>query len=433
MMDVLRLLVLCWLTLMALLALRRLLMGDRHAVLVVLIGHWAFNGLPLLWDLLWGVPAYHRFPNFARAAQDQNAILIQLLFVAIIPVLLALVGLPWRRRDPDHESNELLTIAAVQPGAPTMALHGLLVLPVILALLSPAPALYLQYGFVADDSLNIPPNMVFFHSFVAMATILAVTAATTLLNSRTDVLRQWLATLPWVVTAIFLMGKRTIIALYLVLLSQRLWDLGLLKGARIPIYLVTIVFVFAMTSVTYQFAVRNISVQTLPAADYYENLRLDYGRDHTVRTAIYAELHDEKIMSYRCQALVFDLTFLVPRSVWPEKPYPYSVYLTSYAQGVAPQYSGWTFTTSIFDEALADYGWLGMLIGPTFLGLLCRLADGNRTILFRSLGYIVCVIFLAVQLNAFLLLFLVWFAGSLWHQYRRIFSLQRSRLRPTET
>jgi hypothetical protein len=431
MIEALRLLVFCWLTLVALLALRRLVMGQRHTVLVVLVAHWAFNGLPLLWDLVFGMPAY-RFPNFARAAEDPTANLIHLMFIAAIPLLLAAVGLPWRRTAVTPPESGSVDLPAIRPGVPTPVLHGLMVLPLVLALLSPVPSLYLQYGFVADDSLRIPAGMVFFHSFVAMAAILAVTAATTLLTSRADLLRQWLATLPWVVMAIFLMGKRTIIALYLVLLTQRLWDLGLLKGARIPLYLVGIAFVFALASFSYQFLVRNITSESLPAQHYYENLRLDYGRDHTIRTAIHAELHHEPILSYRAQALVFDLTSFVPRSWWPEKPYPYSIYMTSYAQGISPQFSGWTFTTSIFDEAIANYGWLGMITGPLFLALLCRLADGNHTILFRSLGYIVCVIFLAVQLSAFLMLFLVWVGGSVWHQHRGFFSLRRSQPRHRE-
>lgn len=433
MIDLLRLLVFCWLTLVALLAMRRLLMGDRHAVLVVLVGHWVFNGMPLLWDLVYGLPNY-RFPNFARAALDPVANLIHLLFIAGIPPVLAVVGLPWRRPPISHEERLMapLSAPATDPGAPIMILYGLLVLPLLLALVSPMPSLYLQYGFVADDSIRIPADMVFFHSFVAMTAILAVTVATTLLTSRDNILRQWMLTFPWALMSIYLMGKRTIIALYLVLLSQRLWDLGILKGARIPIYLVGITLVFAFVSFAYQFSVRSISTASIPAEHFYENLRLDFGRDHTTRAAIFAELKAEKIMSFRGQASLFDLTALVPRSVWPEKPYPYSVYMTSYGMGIPPQFLGWTFTTSLFDEAIANYGWLGMLTGPIFLALLCRLTDGNRTILFRSLGYIVCVLFLAVQLSAFLILFVVWFGGSIWHQYRGFFSLRSSSLQPTE-
>jgi hypothetical protein len=434
MIEVLRLLVFCWLTLVALWALRSLLSGNRHTVLVVLVGHWAFNGLPLLWDLMFGMPTYS-FPNFARAALDPASNLIYLLFVAAIPVLLAVVGLPWRRRTVDTDLTIMNPLAkpASEPGASVLVLYGLMMLPLPLALLSPVPLLYLQYGFVADDSLRIPSDMVFFHSFVAMSAILSVTVATSLLTSPSHILKQWLVTFPWVIIAVFLMGKRTIIALYLVLLGQRLWDLDLLKGARIPIFLTGITLVFALTSAAYQYSIRRISTASVPTDQYYESLRIDYGRDHTIKTAIFAELQQEKIMSYRGQATLFDVTSFVPRSIWPQKPYPYGIYMTSYALGIPPQFSGWTFTTSIFDEAIANYGWLGFLSGPIFLGLLCRLADGNQTILFRSLGYIICVMFLVVQLNAFLILFAVWLGGSLWHQYRRFFSLRTSRLQLTES
>ena len=242
-------------------------------------------------------------------------------------------------------------------------------------------------------------------------------------------MRQFLITFPFVLIAVYLMGKRAIGALYLVLLSQRLWDLNLLQKARMPIYGVIALVFFALFATGYQTVVRNISSSTLSRDLYYENQRLDYGRDHTLRAAIFAELHQEPILSYRGQATIFDLTFAVPRSVWPEKPFPYGNYMTSYALGIPPQLNGWTFTTSIFDEAIANYGWLGMLTAPLFMGLLCRLADGNNTILFRSLGYIVCLMFMAVQLSAFMGLFLIWLGGSLWHQYRAVFSLRPGRLR----
>jgi len=310
-----------------------------------------------------------------------------------------------------------------------VVLYGLLILPLLLVLLSPAPALYLHYGFIADPTLVLDSEVVFFHSFVAMSAILAVTVATAVLTSREQLIRQWLTSLPWVLLAIHVMGKRIIIALYFVLLSQRLWDLGLLKGARIPLFIGGIIALFTLVSMSYQLVVRNITTATLPPDIYYENLRVDYGRDHTMRAAIFAELRGDKIMSYPAQSLVFDLTAFIPRSAWPEKPYPYGVYMSSYGKAIAPRYTGWTFTTSVFDEYIANYSWYGIVLGPLFLGLLCRLADGNRTILLRSLGYIVCTLFLAVHMNAFRILFLAWLIGSIWHQYRHHLTITPRRFR----
>jgi hypothetical protein len=423
--EVLRLLVLVWLTLVAVVALRHLLSGRRQAVFVVLIAHWAFNATPLLWDLIFGMPAYARYPNFARSAVDPTTNLIHLLYTAGIPVLLWVFGLPWRRRPPQH--SDPLASPASEPGVPIPALYALMVLPLLLALMSPLPTLYLRYGFVTDDSLQLPAGAVFFHAFVAMTAILSVTAATTLLRSRETLLKQWMVTFPWVVIAIYLMGKRTIIALYFVLLAQRLWDLGVLKGARIPLYLTVFLVFFAGMLFGYQMLVRNIKPSTVPPEIYYEDMRIDYGRDHTVRAAIYAELQGQRITTYRAQSVVFNLSAIIPRTWWPQKPYPYGLYMTSYAHDIPSQDLGWTFTTCIFDESISNFSWFGMFAGCLFLGLLCRLADDNRTILFRSLGYIVCVLFLAVQLNAFLILFVTWLSGTMWHQYRHVISLRPGR------
>lgn len=431
MIDLLRLLVFCWLTAIALLAVRQIALGQRRALFIVLVGFWAFNGLPLLWDVLIGVPKYERFANFARSASDPTVALVHLAVVAAIPVLITLTALPWRAYFSQRERG--LTQSATDPGLPTMGLHVLLVMPLILVLLSPDPLLYLNYGFVAGEELFVSDSVRQFHNYVNAACILAVIAATALLTGRAELLRQWLMTAPWIFIACYAMGKRTAIALYLVLLAQRLWDLGMLKGARMPLYLFLFFVVFLASSVGYQYFVRNISASTVSNEAYYENIRLDYGRDHTMRAAIYAELKGEKILSYRGQSVLFDLTTPVPRAWWPQKPYPYAVYMTSYALGRPPQDVGWGFTTSIFDESIANYGWLGIFTAPLFLGFLCRIADGNRTILLRALGYIVCSLFMVVQLSPFYVLFVVWLLGSLWHQQRKRFTFTVSALRQKES
>jgi hypothetical protein len=398
---------------------------------VVLIGFWVFNGIPLLLDLFLGTPQYTRFANFARSASDPNAVLLHLVFIAVAPVLIILVAWPWRAYL-SHREHGLLQ-SATDPGLPILGLYGLLVMPLMLVLLSPEPLLYISYGFVAGEEIAVSDAVRQFNNSVTASCILAVIAATALLTDRPNLLRQWLMTAPWVFIACYAMGKRTAIALYLVLLAQRLWDLGVLKGARMPLYLALFFVAFLASSVGYQYFVRNISATTVTGDAYYENIRLDYGRDHTIRAAIYAELKGEKILSYRGQSVLFDLTTPVPRAWWPQKPYPYAIYMTSYALGRPPQDLGWGFTTSIFDESIANYGWLGMLTAPLFLGLLCRIADGNRTILLRSLGYIVCFLFMVVQLSPFYLLFVVWLLGSLWHQQRRRFTFAVSTMRQKDS
>lgn len=425
MIDVIRLLVFVWLTLVTLFSVHRLFMGNRQTVLVVIVAHWGFNGLPLLWDMIAGTPIYSHV-NFARSATNPTTNLLHLLYVGMVPLILAFAGLPWRRCTSTPSLDDSDTSVA-GPGAPFIALYSLMVLPLVLSLLSPEPSLYLRYGFVADEDLTLPLQVSNFHAFVSIASILAVTIAAALLTSRERCLQQWLITLPWALIAIYLMGKRAIIALYLILLIQRLWDLSIMRGARIPIYLGIFALVFILASASYQSLVRNSGPSQLTPERYYENFRLDYGRDHMVRTAIFAELHDERITAYRGQSTLFNLTAFVPRSWWPEKPYPYAVYMTAYALDIRPTVLGWGFTTSILDEAIVEFGWFGMLLGPLSLGFLCRLNDRNRTTLFSSMGYIICVLFLAVQLSAFFVLFLAWLAGSLWHRHQGFLTFRRRR------
>jgi hypothetical protein len=208
------------------------------------------------------------------------------------------------------------------------------------------------------------------------------------------------------------------------LLTKSLWDKGELKGARMPIYLGVVAALIASFSLLYQANVRGIELGGRDTGDAYENLRLDYGRDHTMRMAIFAELNHEPILERRGQSLQFYAGMYIPRSWWPDKPLPYATYMTCYALGIKPRIIFWGLTTTIFDEAVANFGWLGMLIGPALLGIFCRITDRDSSSVLRILGMLTCLLLMAVQVAAIMPLFLFWLLGSLWDQKRAFFSFR---------
>jgi hypothetical protein len=147
------------------------------------------------------------------------------------------------------------------------------------------------------------------------------------------------------------------------------------------------------------------------ARELYDNLRIDFFRDNRVEMAVYATLEPElmQIVEYPGQTLLFDALFFVPRSVWPDKPWPYAVYFTSAMLNIFPPRSiGWGMTTSWLDEMVSNFGFVGMLVAPLSLLGLCRLGDSFRWPTLSLLTSLVVVLFLALQLSAFLAVFLLW-------------------------
>jgi hypothetical protein len=75
---------------------------------------------------------------------------------------------------------------------------------------------------------------------------------------------------------------------------------------------------------------------------------------------------------------------------------------------VPPRSLGWGMTTSWLDEAIANFGWLGLLVGPLVLSAMCRFGDAFVWPPLNVLTILVVVLMLAVQLSAFLGLFALW-------------------------
>lgn len=432
-MDALRVLAFAWLTLVALWAIRRLIIGERHTALIVMVVHWWFCGLPLLLDAVVGIPQYTFGINLARAANNETANFIAIVYMSLAPVVIYLAGTRGLMQQTGRADAALtITLPPTERAPAAMWFYPLLFLPVIAVMLTPRPYLYLTYGFVADDELRLTPEITTSHAIVALCCLLAVLAATSLIKGTRSLALTLITTAPWTAFALFVHGKRHIMAMWAALLTWRLWERGSLNGARLPLFLGGMIVAFLTFSTLYQSNVRGISTRSTSGAEFYENLRVDYGRDHTIRMAIHAELVGERILDPRWKSLAFNGGMFVPRTWWPDKPYAYGVYQTCYALGVEPRLLQWAITTSILDEAIATCGWWGLLLGPLALGLFCRVADMAHNTILRICGILICLLMMATNLPSFMPLFMAWLAGLSFEQFRGFFTLRSTLLPPSQ-
>lgn len=173
---------------------------------------------------------------------------------------------------------------------------------------------------------------------------------------------------------------------------------------------------FAAYSQWYQLEYRNADQWSR-----YVNFRIDYGRDGDITFAIYTELYlpDEPILEYRTQSFLFDSLFFVPRHLWTSKPLPYSYYVTSRALGI-PLSPGLRtgLTTSILGESIANLGWLGIPGVLVLLGVLCRIGDHSRSVLYMLTITCIAVLLLVLHVNNILPFMGIWMVLTV----RRIFA-----------
>jgi hypothetical protein len=150
---------------------------------------------------------------------------------------------------------------------------------------------------------------------------------------------------------------------------------------------------------------------------------MECGSYALMKFTIYAELHDEyhNILDYRGQSVFYNFVCFVPRSMWPNKPWPYAQYLTAamlFRKSVED--IGWTMTTSWLEEAIANFSWAGVLIGPLFLSLVCRIGDQTSNRSTQALGVLVGSLQLLLSPSAFPLLTVLWMAILLKEKGMRI-------------
>ena len=400
-----------WLAVVITRAVRALARGDRRSVLFVVLVFSFFFGLPQVLDLLVGSPMFTYQRGFVVSQYDRTTNLVYLGYVAVTPVIMLAAGGPSRIDD------RVIPMVPLRGLVRLVAWVAMLALPFVV-LLSPEPEQYARYAAFVGQNAGVNPQ---YHVVVSLAALLAGIASVVVLTAPNSPPILRVATLPFLGMAIWVQGKRSIVALSLLLVIYLLWTRGYLRGRRFVAALAAAVLALGVFSYSYQSAVRDVGEErpgrqaALSASPAYVGFRIDYGRDAVTKQAIYAELHPDEIqiLEYRGQSILFDLTFFVPRSMWPGKPYPYATYVTAAMFGFEPRDLGWGVTTSWLEEAIANLGWLGLLLGPLLPALICRLGDRQHSPFSGLLTVIVASLFLVLNLIAFMPIFLIWIVVQL--------------------
>jgi hypothetical protein len=414
--NVLNLLTFAWLTAWAGLAMKRLVRGDRDTILFLLLAFWLFFGAPLGLDLAMGVPAFDTFPGATLAVADAATNSVYCAFVAFVPVCWWYTArTPAKQRGRTLGSSGLsATLAArLRP-----VLVVVLLTPLPVAMFAPKPEVYLVYGATAQELLTVEQDA--YHSIVVLSALSAVAAALTLLllSDRTR-LAHVLAVIPPVLVANWLGGKRSIVAITIMFTAYVAWQKGHLRGSRVVVAAVVAAAAMAGFSTFYQGNVRNVMARA--DRSIYENVRTDYGRDAVTKLAIYAELYPARvrILEYRFESFLFNVACYCPRKWWRDKPWPYPYYATSAMLLIPPQMLTWGVTTSCLDEAIANVGWGGMLVGPLWISLFCRIGDRFKSAIVRMVTLLLTLLLLVVNFSVCAPIFLSWVFLVVWTRYNR--------------
>ena len=346
---------------------------DKHRLLCLL----PVLRRPLLKDTINGPFDYPRiYTGFIIGNSDAGVTYLTDAFLFLCPIIFFVFG---RGRDYDQGYNLYVnTRLGSWRYASTLYffLWLLMALPTLIAAATGHPGMFLQYGAVArKELLDIAVwNVIFNASFIA---ILAASIYIYIKKRLTASDLLLLGVL--VLIAIVMNGKRNIVAISVIMFLITLFMKGVLTGKKLILIGTICVLLLSVYSAIYQATVRGQDAEESRVTSYVDNGRLD-----RVKMAIYGALHPSElsILEYPGQSFVFKALFLVPRNIWPGKPGPYSVYFTHalvHPSGEAQPFDdiqlGWGMTTSLFDEAVANFSLFGLILAPLLVALICRMGD----------------------------------------------------------
>lgn len=386
-------------------ALKRIVKGKKDSILFVICVFYVFFGTPLLLDVVLGMPEYKNRPGFYLASRDSLTSIIYSVFVAIVPFFW------WRTRAKSLEINKFkIDINAFVNKFRSIIVPSLFILmasPVILWCFSPDPLVYLQYG--SSSARGFSEASAAYHTYLGAVVYASIIASALLfMIKKKELFLFFLSCLaPFLFVSMWLSGKRFVFFLIVILFTYILLNKGLLKGKKILIYSIAVVILLGVYTVVYQSTYRADAYSN--PEESYENIRIDFGRDDVTKLAIYAETDPHlSVLEHRGQSLLFNSLFFIPRDWWEGKPYPYPKYVTSAMFLQEPELWSWGVTTSIIDSAIADFGWLGFLIGPLFITIICRFGDRRNSAMANFLTTLVACLFLVLHLPAFVPIFFLW-------------------------
>ncbi len=395
-----------------------LIKGDISSNDIALITLWVFYAVPLVI-----LAAYDQGPELfppmlTIATQNTQTAWIHAPFLMFVASLLIL------SRKPSAYKNFNSTFG-VGFKADVIFLYPLsfmlLVLCIYLVISSPEPSSYLEYGLYSRAQTRhlVSYDMAAWHAWITTLATLCILCSGVLLMvqaHRKNIPALLFTYIPVVSLAAWFNGKRNAVAMGLFFI---LLVVGLKKNLSTGLKVLLVIFLLvAFTCYSSWYQAR----RGLDGVNTVESYLLNFGRDHCLRLAIFTELNGDEILEYRGQSFVFDLLAFIPRSFWPEKPWPYATYFTSKAFGNRDLHVyGWQVTTGIFDECISNFSWAGLVIGPLIVLCLCRINDKDPRLFVRVCGYLIITLLQVVHLPAFYSIFYLWLILIIW---QKLFPIQ---------
>lgn len=382
-------------------------LGD-YVVIIIYI----FNCIPILLNLIVGLPKYEIyiwFGEFAKSAENETVRWVYDVYVFLVlsSVKLYLYRNRWRE---SYQSEYECSMSPLFSGKVLIVLSTF---PIILALAFGHYEGYLSFQSALNRGLTGSQ-----YGILVFAEYIGLFAFYCWFFENRDDGRMhsylWLVLYTFIV--LWIDGKRylvpTVLLMVLYFYSKSIYAEK--KRLHLNLIIPIVIILFCGFFVSYTFSYKlNVSSSVNIGDLLYMSLRIDFGRDDVTKFVLYRELiENNPILEYRGESLISTILFFIPRSMWAGKPYPHYRYLTAalYNTDVLSIPAG--MTPSIFEMNIANFGVAGGIIITTLVfPVMLKVADKYNTVPMKTL-YLVLFIGLLTQSLDSMIAVIVLLVGS---------------------
>lgn len=228
--------------------------------------------------------------------------------------------------------------------------------------------------------------------------------------------KKFLATI-LIILFIYMHGKRFIVAQFVILFVYLLFVSKRINGKQ----LLALCGISAVMVIGFAYLYGALFKNNTSSLGEY--MLIDLSRHYTLMYQFYCEGIGRAISVNRFDAIIADLTAILPRSIWPDKPYPFSNSITGSLVGLSPSNEnlGWSTTITYFSDLFDSFSYFGLIVGIAIMIFVFKRIDKTGKASSKALGFYVAINMFTVQFSAYiipLLIFavLVFFVNKLFRE-----------------
>lgn len=338
---------------------------------------------------------YQSFPAITEAVKDSKVITIYSLFTIYFSIIYTTKVV--NHLNTKKNKVQLFNQSPILHGIYLkwkLLLHIIIILPIFLVLINPDNEKFIIYGAEAYREANdeISPYTEYIYLSINISVL---TIFTTLLIKNRGI-SSIVPYIPILFFNIWVNGKRNIVILVLFFILFLVYIDRRIK-IQTKILIITLILLGGGAFFSFYKTIK-------PTLNREGTYRVEFFRDHTVKFAIYGELHPEKvkILEYKGQSLLFYIGAAIPREYWENKPMPYAQYITSAALNRPPQFNGWGITNSIFDELICNFGLWIIFLFPFIIFRIIKWGTSSYDSFASILTVLIVCLLFSVQITAYL-------------------------------